>query len=386
MMADSNRDTPAARESILTPLSILLFSRFGLMLLAYLGLALIQVKGPVEHAIPGNLFLDGWIKWDSFWVSRIVTNGYTNKPIDDSGQRDVVNMPLYPLAVRGLGRCIGSIYIAGLLISNVSFLLAGLMLYRLVEWKWDSELARRTLILFCVYPFSYTFSAMYTESLFVLCALSAFWCGEKRWWLPAAVCAAAAGATRVVGIATVVALFIMYMQNAGWRRQNIRWDALWLLLGFAGLAAFVLFLWIQFNEPTAFITAHNAKGWGDWNSPQALLDMFKHWGHVSYTQLESGDIAPLMAVQVFVCLLGAAACIIGWVRLPPAYAAWTTLVVVISYTRWGCFGRHFATAFPAFILAAIVLKDRRLYHGIVYLCLLLLALFTLMFTHGLWVA
>ncbi|HMB96259.1 MAG TPA: hypothetical protein VKK61_09495, partial [Tepidisphaeraceae bacterium] len=120
-------------QSILSPLAIILTSRIGLILFAYLGLVLLPFGHVTSNAEPGNLMLDGWVKWDSFWYSRIAQDGYTNHPIDASGQRDTGDMPLYPLAVSGLGKILGDIFISGLLISNISFVLAGVLLYRLVE-------------------------------------------------------------------------------------------------------------------------------------------------------------------------------------------------------------------------------------------------------------
>jgi hypothetical protein len=69
-----------------------------------------------------------------------------------------------------------------------------------------------------------------------------------------------------------------------------------------------------------------------------------------------------------------------------AYALWATIVVLISFRAWGSFGRYSVTAFPLFIVAAMLAKDSRFYHGWIYLSTLLLALLTLMFTHGIWVA
>src|SRR5215470_632947 len=92
------------RESFLTPLSILLVGRAGLWILAYLGLVLIQGQHRQQNALPGNLFLDGWVRWDSYWSARIAQNGYTNKDIDGSGQLDTGVLPLYPLVLRGVGK------------------------------------------------------------------------------------------------------------------------------------------------------------------------------------------------------------------------------------------------------------------------------------------
>src|SRR5438876_11854748 len=127
-------EPPPAQHSFLTPLSILLLGRIGLWMLAYLGLVLIQGTHRPANAFPGNLFLDGWVRWDSYWSARIAEHGYTNHDVDGSGQLDTGVLPLYPLAVRGVGKLVGNVYLAGVLISNVCFIAAGVSLYYIVLW------------------------------------------------------------------------------------------------------------------------------------------------------------------------------------------------------------------------------------------------------------
>jgi len=376
----------ARRDSLLVPLAIILVSRLGLILLAYLGLALLPAGRTPAIAEPGNLLLDGWVKWDSLWYARIAGDGYTNQPIDASGQRDTGDLPLYPLAIRYIGKILGDIFIAGLLISSISFVLAGLLLYRLVESRWSSDLARKTLVLLCVYPFSYTFTAMYTESLFLLCTLCAFWLGERKYWLPAAICAAAAGATRVVGVATGVAVILMYLQSLDWRWRNLRPGSLQLLVSFAGLGAFVIFLTVKFHDPLALVKVHQAAGWGDFNSFQSLRDVLHFWRTMTFGSFVSGNAPLLLTIHLLIAVFAAAICLIAWWRMPLHYVAWAMMMVLISYYRWACFGRHFSTVFPAFIVIAMLTSNRRMYYGLIYLSVLLLALLTLMFTHGFWVA
>jgi Gpi18-like mannosyltransferase len=385
-MSDAATVPPAKRESFLTPLSILLVGRAGLWLLAYLGLVLIQGQHRSQNAFPGNLFLDGWVRWDSFWNARIAEHGYTNKSPDGSGQLDTGVLPLYPLAVRGVGKLVGNVYLAGVLISNTCFVAAGIVLYYIVLARWGDEIARRTIVLLSVYPFSYTYSAMYTESLFLLGAVLALFFAEREWWIPAALCAAAAGATRVVGTATVVALIVMYSFDRRLRLRNFSFRALWLLLGFSGIASYMIFLAIRFHAPLVFIRTHGAQGWGDFNSLDSLGKTIQSWRDASFGNFVSGNVPVLLTIHIAMGLVAIVLCVISWKKLPRAYALWANLVVLMSLYRWACIGRHIATAFPLFIVAAMLLSDRRWYHSVVYISTLLLALLTIMFTQGLWVA
>jgi hypothetical protein len=381
-IAGIDAEISPAKKSILFPLSIILVSRAGLILFAYLGLVLFTTKRYTQNAEPGNLFLDGWVQWDSFFYSRIATNGYVNLP----DWPDVGDLPLYPMSIRALNTLTGDVYIAGLLISNISFVITGLLLYQLVLSRWGEEIAQRTLVLLCLYPFSYAYTAMYTESLFLLCTVCTFWFAEKRWWIPAIFFSVGASATRVVGVATSAALILMYLQSIDWNWRELRWKSLTLLLGFGGLGAFVIFLTLKFHDPLAFVKAHQGQPWSEFNTFQSLLDVMHFWGKMRFGSFVSGNAPLLLTIHFFIAVIASIICLIAWRRLPIPYAAWATIVVMISYYRWGCFGRHFSTVFPAFIVLAMLLRDTRIYHGIVYLFILLLALFTLMFTHGIWVA
>jgi len=269
----------------------------------------------------------------------------------------------------------------------MSFVAAGMLLWKLIERQFDRETARRAIVLWCVWPFSYTYSAMYTESLFMLCVSGAFVLGERRFWPAAAACAAAAGMTRVTGTAAAVALCVMYLQSVQWRVREIRWNAAWLLLGFAGIASFMLMLGIRFGEPLAFVRAHSAAGWGDFNSLGELKNVLSQWRSATFGNFASGNVPLLHTMHLLAMALAAVLCLVGLRKLPLAWSAFAVLVVIASYYRWACFGRHFATVWPAFVVAAVLLRGAPgVYHGIVYICALMLALLTMMFTQGYWVA
>ena len=48
-----------------------------------------------------------------------------------------------------------------------------------------------------------------------------------------------------------------------------------------------------------------------------------------------------------------------WRRLPPAYAAWTTAMVVGSLRSYLGMGRFAVVLFPLFVVAALLLRDER---------------------------
>ncbi len=375
----------AAGGAILTPLAIALTSRLGLILFAYAGLTLVPVHGSAQR-LPGNLFINGWLNWDAGWYAQVAEHGYTNVPQPGTQSRDTAFGPLYPLLVRGAGKLLGDVYTGGFVVSNVCFIAAAGLLYRLVESRWGADVAQRSLVLLCVFPFSYVYTAMYTESPFILCALGAFWFGERRKWLPASIFAGAAWSTRQAGAASAATLIVMYLHDANWNIRNIRWNAASLLLSFAGIGSYIVYLWIRFDEPLMFYKSQQAAIWSDIHTFAAAKNVLSLWTHSSYNLIASGNVPLIQTMHLLMVAAAVVLCAIGWRRLPLHYSLWASLVVLISLYRWACFGRQFATVFPAFVVLALLLRDRRLYHGLVYLFTLWLAMLTFLFTHGLWVA
>ncbi len=235
-------------QDFLVPLRIVIISRVGLFILIYLSMVFIPIKSSdgIWSAFPENRFLDGWSRWDSGWYMDIADRGYGEAPKADTGQRDTAFWPLYPLIVRAVHPFLGSTHFAGLIVSNTAFLLACLLLYQHVRSRYDDEVAARTIILVCAYPFSFYFSAGYSESVFFLAVVAAFYFGERQNWFLAGLFAAAAGATRALGVLCVVGLGLLYIEQIRAGRQRIGLEMTWILLGLLGSIGFPLYLFWEY--------------------------------------------------------------------------------------------------------------------------------------------
>jgi Gpi18-like mannosyltransferase len=227
-------------QNLLVPLRIVIISRVGLFILVYLSLVFIPIKSgeALWRAFPESRFLDGWSRWDSAWYMVVADRGYGNVGKVGIGPRDTAFWPLYPLIVRSLGPLLGaSSHFRGIIVSNTAFLLACLLLYQKVRYRYGNEVAGRTIILTCAYPFSFYFSTCYSESVFFLSVVAAFYFGERQHWFLAGLFAAAAGATRPLGVLCVVGLAILYYDQAKAGGKGIGLDAhgycwvFWVLLG-----------------------------------------------------------------------------------------------------------------------------------------------------------
>ena len=117
------------------------------------------------------------------------------------------------MLVRAVGRLLGGhltgYVLAGMLISVGAFFGALLYLYGFARDALGEESARASLWLLASYPFAVFFSALYTESLFLLGALGAFYHFSRHQFGRAALWGLLVGLTRLNGALLVIPLLVL---------------------------------------------------------------------------------------------------------------------------------------------------------------------------------
>jgi hypothetical protein len=191
-------------------LALFVASRVAFLLVNYVGYVLILAPKYSTGSVGVVGLLHAWEQWDARWYLGIAMQGYTSSA-------STAFFPLYPLLIAGATAPFhgaGS-YTAGLLISNLAFLGALLLLYRLVAGRWGGETARRAVLYLTVFPTAlYTF-APYNESLFLLLSLGCFAALERRRWALAGALGALAVLTRSAGL-----LLLIPFAYEWWRAQR----------------------------------------------------------------------------------------------------------------------------------------------------------------------
>jgi hypothetical protein len=197
--------------------------------------------------------------WDGDRAGRIVVEGYNYDP---QGRSRVVILPLYPLLGYLLAPLTGGDpLLALLLISHLCLLGAFGFMACYVQQRWPlapAALTDYTLLVMGLFPPTLFFRMVYTESLFLLLMILALYGMVRKWPL---ICIAAiaglATGTRVVGLALLVPLvFHVWQQSPAWSSRLIRL-ALLIPLACLGIIGFMLYTWMTFREPLAFVEAQN---------------------------------------------------------------------------------------------------------------------------------
>lgn len=83
----------------------------------------------------------------------------------------IVFYPLYPLLIKIFNVIFNNYFISGIIVSNLSFMITSCVFYELLRIDFDSEKAASGLAFMFVAPFSMFYSAIFTESIFILCTV-----------------------------------------------------------------------------------------------------------------------------------------------------------------------------------------------------------------------
>jgi hypothetical protein len=337
-----------------------------------------------------DLLLSAWYRWDTGWYMTIAIHGY-GSPIET-----VIFPPLYPLLVGVLGRLLGGEYLlAGLILSNLAFIGALYLLFKLVTAEFSPTAARRSLVWLAIFPAAFYFLAAYSESLFLLLALATFWAAQRRNWILAAIFAFLAPLARLTGWVLAVPVAWEALVAAGWKPWPVRplewlrwalraWPGLLAAIcGPLGLLAYYGYLWLA-DLPSltdAFAELWQVRMTWPWYSlvqtVRALLD-----GQGSLIQGLN-----LAALLLFLCLTA-----LGIRRLRTSWwlFALTSQVFFLmrDYPVRQLDGtlRYLAVLFPCFVILALVIRNRWLSAGMKVLFVLLQALLLALFARWLWVA
>lgn len=201
------------------------------------------------YLITPNRGLDMWARLDSAWYMNIAQNGYHVDGDLLTQQSSVAFYPLFPYLLKGASSIILSmetttpenILIVGLGLTNVLFLFSLMIFYKLIMVLWGDHLvASRAVMLLIFFPASFVFSSLYSESLYFLVSLAAFYFAAKnRWWL-AGIAGLLSVLTRSVGVLLVLPLAILYMDSIQWKINKIRFDVFFLAVVMVGIPLFLL--------------------------------------------------------------------------------------------------------------------------------------------------
>jgi hypothetical protein len=336
---------------------------------------------PLDHAVPDQStmwgrpspFWDAFVRHDSGWYFDIARRGYDVTGAMAGGRSNIAYAPVYPLLMRYVGRLFGRapgfIYLGGIVVSWTSFVLAMVAVYYLASLDLPRRRAERAVLLTAIFPFSFFFGAVYTESTFLLLTVLSFYWFRTRRWPAAGTCGAIATATRVTGILMWPALAWTAWRAAGPARRDRAAAAIALAVATIGFAGYCLYIYQQTGHPFLWATALTRWGAGyhpggrPWSAPVALVRALLTHPYIFVT---SGPMAIYDVMYGVTALLFVAATPFVWRKFGAAYGLFMVLnlYVPLSSGAFEGLGRYCSVLFPCFILLATI-RSRRLFTALV---------------------
>lgn len=315
----------------------------------------------------------GLNRWDAGWYLAIAREGYN--------ARTAAFFPLFPLLIHLLSRLGMPPTAAGILTANGAFAGCLLVFHRLARLDLSRGEAKRALWYLALFPTAFFFSAIYTESLFLLLTLLSFDCARRQKWPAAAVAAMLAAATRNTGIFLLLPLLWEYRRAGG---GKIKRDLLVFTLIPLGPALFMFYLGERVGDPLAFIHAqqywHREFGW-PWASIGRAAVLLGMNYHFSRQLLDLG--CTLFGWAVFFLSLG---------RMRTSYLIFffTGLLIPLfspaPHAPLYSIPRFVLPLFPLYLTVARRLKSEAGHNFFLALCAALYFFLYAVFARGHWVA
>ncbi|MEA2405814.1 MAG: hypothetical protein QOE08_2461 [Thermoleophilaceae bacterium] len=340
---------------------------------------------PFGHTL--DALLSPLARWDSTWFLGIARDGY-------DGGNGAAFFPLYPLLVRVVA--LGSsdpraLLVAAYAVSLASFAGALYLLHRLAEVELGPSRARAAVLLLALFPGALYFGAPYSESLFLLLSVGAFYAARTGRWAWAGALAGAASGTRSAGILLLAPLVVLYLYGPRtdrapdatdppwWKpRHRPRRDIAWLALAPAGLAAYTLYLAVTAGDAFAYL--HLQDQWfrsfagpfaGVWDGAVAAWDGVRQLAsgsreHVYFTAAANDPfVVAQRNITEFAFLLFALAGTVGVLkRLPAAYGVYVVAALALPLSfpvaphPLMSLARFVAVLFPIFMWLAVACAGR----------------------------
>jgi len=330
-----------------------------------------------QRVIGARGWLGIWNRWDALNYQKLAQFGYSS---NGELQPLLVFYPLYPWTVRLFAFFFRDYLLSAFIVSTLASLVTAIVLLRLVELDYSKEMAQRAVWFLFIFPTSYFLHIGYTESLFLMVALSCVFAARKQRWLLAGFFGALACLTRPTGL-VLLPVLMAEVAHQYWTTRRWRWQWLWIFVAVLGFAGYLLLNKHVTGDALAFASLENQFFGKSLSAPWTGLD-----NAIGALSREPAEAEMIGTQEVFFILLGLVCTILSWIKLRPAYSVWMTgnwlLFVSVSFVL--SVPRYTLTMFPIYILFSMFAARRIWLAVITFWSILYLSFFASLFAWGHW--
>lgn len=329
-----------------------------------------------------HFYLLPWANFDGEHYMSISMQGYHSL--------EQAFFPLYPVLIYFgklfLPNSFFNTALIGLVISNLAFIGSLVLLFKLVKLDYSAKIGWLTIILILVFPTSFYFGALYTESLFLFLSLGAFYFNRKeKYWL-ATLFGILASSTRIFGVLLLPALLIDIFIT---KKSLKKWFPILMIP--SGLIFYMIYLYLTVGDPLAFynlqsiIGEHRQKGIVLF--PQVVYRYLNILIHYQRIDIFLATFLLEFLATIFFLIIPIIGCF-KKVRLSYIFYSLVSLLIPTIQGSFSSGARYVLVIFPVFIIAALLIGKwpKYLQYLIFVLLAILLIFYSILFIRGYWVA
>lgn len=303
--------------------------------------------------------------------------------------------PLYPLLINIMGKLFGgsilSFTLSGIGISWTAFFLGLVGLFKLVKLDYSSKITKLSIIFLLLFPTSFYFASVYTESLFFALSIWSLYFARKKMWIYASIFGFFLTTTRFVGLIIFPVLLIeWYLSLANKKEFIIKFP--WPILSIpAGLLGYMYYLLKSIGKPFAFY--NELSGFGEQRSSH-LVTLPQVYYRYIFKILPALNFAyfPVVFTTIFEFFIGVSYLLISifsFFKLRLSYAIFVLFGYLIP-TFSGSFSslpRYVLVLFPVYIMLAKIFEKRK-YASVAFslISAILLVISWALFSRGFWIS
>lgn len=340
-----------------------------------------------SNNIISNFLLSPWANFDGVYYLLIAAKGYT------------VNagfFPLFPLSISIINFIFNPAadrlpfeplqYFTAVVLVSLYFVLSLIVMFKLIKIDYKQDIAIWSIIFMLLFPTSFFYATIYSESLFLLLSLCSFYFALKKRWILAAFFGTLLTATRMVGIAIIPALIYEFIKE---EKSLFKIKSIPLFFMPLGILSYMLFNFIKWGNAFYFIWAQgNFQNNRSVTSlvfiPQTMYRYIKILLAVKPVQFEWWVAILEISIFIFTSIL----LFIAWkkkIRISYLIFSLICFLIPVSSGTFTGLPRYSLTLFPIFIALALVKnKTVKIFYAIIGFTLLFILF--MLFSKGYFIA
>ncbi len=314
---------------------------------------------------------------DSPHYLYLAENGYT---ATGDQAKLIVFYPLYPLLIRIFRFFLQDYVTAALWVSNLSYMAAACVFYELLRLDFDKKQAASGVALMVLAPFSMFYSAIFTESIFILTTVLCLYFMRTKKPFLMGIMGFLACLSRTQGVILFVCALIPTMQDLFRHKKCNKKEIIGALIISLGFFCYLLLNRILFGNWFQYLEFQAAEPW--YNTAQwfGKTLSYSYSMAVQYPFLAKIIYLPqlvLFYVGVFAIFIGV------FQKIRTEYLVYLGAYLFTCYTHgWLISGsRYMCACLPLFVVFASI-KNKYIRYGILLLSGVLCFIYTGLFLKG----